>query len=76
MDESPTPKRLLRSRDDRYIGGVAAGVANYFSVDPTLVRIVFVLSLAFGGIGLLAYVALLAPMPIQGPRDESPPPPP
>ena len=74
MDESPTPKRLLRSRDDRYIGGVAAGVANYFSVDPTLVRIVFVLSLAFGGIGLLAYVALLALMPIEGPADEPLPP--
>lgn len=70
MEESQTPKRLLRSRDDRYIGGVAAGIANYFSIDPTLVRVTFVVSLAFGGIGLLAYVALLALTPMEGPPGE------
>lgn len=74
MDESQTPKRLLRSRDDRYIGGVAAGVANYFSIDPTLVRVIFLVSLAFGGIGVLAYFALLFMMPIEGPADEELPP--
>lgn len=70
MNESPTPKRLLRSRDDRYIGGVAAGVAKYFSIDPTLVRVIFLVSLAFGGIGMLAYFALLLMMPIEGSPDE------
>ncbi len=70
MDESQTPKRLLRSRDDRYIGGVAAGLADYLSVDPTLVRVTFLVSLAFGGIGLLAYLALLIMMPMEGSPDE------
>lgn len=74
MDESPTPKRLFRSRDDRYIAGVAAGLANYFSIDPTLVRVAFVVSLAFGGIGLLGYVALLVLMPIESSGDEPVPP--
>ena len=42
-------KRLVRS-DDRWIGGVAGGVANYFGVDPTLVRILFVASLLLPGV--------------------------
>ncbi len=74
MDEPRNSRRLLRSRDDRYIGGVAAGVADYFSIDPTLVRVAFVLSLAFGGIGLIAYVVLLALMPVEGPPGEPLPP--
>lgn len=65
-----SPKRLLRARDDRYIGGVAAGLARYLSIDPTLVRVAFVASLAFGGLGVLAYIVLLALMPIEGPDDE------
>lgn len=70
MNQTENPKRLLRSRDDRYIGGVAAGLARYLSIDPTLVRVAFVVSLAFGGLGILAYVVLLALMPIEGPDDE------
>jgi len=74
MNETNSPKRLLRSRDDRFIAGVAAGLANYLSIDPTLVRIAFVLSLAFGGIGLFAYLAMLVLMPLEGPADEPLPP--
>lgn len=74
MNETNQPKRLLRSRDDRFIGGVAAGVANYFSIDPTLVRIAFGLSLAFGGVGLFAYLVMLVLIPLEGPADEPLPP--
>lgn len=74
MNETNQPKRLLRSRDDRFIGGVAAGVANYFSIDPTLVRIAFALTLAFGGVGLFAYLVMLILMPLEGPADEPLPP--
>lgn len=70
MNQPENPKRLLRSRDDRYVGGVAAGLARYLSIDPTLVRVAFVVSLAFGGLGILAYIVLLALMPIEGPDDE------
>lgn len=74
MNETDKPKRLLRSRDNRFVGGVAAGLANYFSIDPTLVRIAFVLSLAFGGVGLFAYVVMLVLVPLEGPADEPLPP--
>ncbi|OFT84941.1 PspC domain-containing protein [Corynebacterium sp. HMSC29G08] len=50
-------RRLTRSMTDKMIAGVCGGIANYFNVDPTLVRIVFVV-LALGGVlpGLLAYL--------------------
>jgi phage shock protein C len=40
-------KRLYRSRDDRMIGGVCGGVARYFTLDPTLVRVIAVVALVF-----------------------------
>jgi phage shock protein PspC (stress-responsive transcriptional regulator) len=53
----------VRSRDDRWIGGVAAGVANYLRIDPVIVR-VFAVALVFvGGAGLLLYLAGLLLMP-------------
>ena len=60
---SPAPRRLLRSRD-RVVFGVAAGLADYFRLDPTLVRVGFVVATLFGGFGLLPYVilALVVPM--------------
>ena len=48
--QSPSPqpaKRLVRTRDDQMIGGVCGGVARYFGVDPTLVRVVAVVALVF-----------------------------
>jgi len=74
-DESEkAPRRLTRSRDDRYIGGVAAGLARYFNIDPTLVRVAFAVSLAIGGAGVLAYLVLLALVPLEGDPDEPAPP--
>ncbi|MGI5836942.1 MAG: PspC domain-containing protein [Chloroflexota bacterium] len=57
-------KRLYRSRDQRMIAGVAGGIAEYFDVDPTLVRIIFVL-LALPGFfpGLLFYLILWVIIP-------------
>ncbi len=49
-------KKLYRSRKDRIIGGVCGGIANYFDIDPTLVRLAFLLILLARGAGLLAYV--------------------
>ncbi|MFW6281938.1 MAG: PspC domain-containing protein [bacterium] len=49
-------KRIYRSVRDRMIGGVCGGIAEYFDIDSTIVRLVFVL-LFFGyGTGLLAYI--------------------
>lgn len=49
------PKRLYRSRKDRVIGGVCGGLAEYFGVDPLVIRLAFLLLLFFGG-GLILYI--------------------
>jgi phage shock protein PspC (stress-responsive transcriptional regulator) len=56
-------KRLYRSATDRQIAGVAGGLAEYFNVDPTLVRIVFLLLLFGMGNGVLIYIILWAIIP-------------
>lgn len=59
--EAPTG-RLTRSRTDRIIAGVAGGIAKYFQIDSTIVRIIFIL-LAFAGIGVVLYIILIFVMP-------------
>src|SRR5919108_6233075 len=68
MDETPEPqpKRLTRSRADTVIGGVAGGLGRYFGVDPILFRIGFVVLTFIGGVGVIAYLALLAFVPSDG----------
>jgi phage shock protein C len=51
-------RKLTRSESERMLAGVCGGLAEYFSVDPTLVRVVFVLLTVFGGGGLIVYVAM------------------
>ncbi len=56
MNNTTAVKQLRRSRTNRKIAGVCAGVANYFGVDPNAVRLAFVLVVLFtGGWVLLAY---------------------
>jgi phage shock protein C len=57
------PSRLTRSTTDKKIGGVAGGLAAYFNVDPLLVRISFAVTSLFSGIGLIAYILVLAFVP-------------
>lgn len=60
-------RRLYRSRRDSILGGVAGGVANYFDMDPSIVRIAWaVLALATGGIFLVLYVVMWIVVP-EGP---------
>lgn len=49
-------KRLYRSRKNSVIAGVCGGIAEHFDIDPTLVRIVAVISIFINGIGLIAYI--------------------
>lgn len=49
-------KRLYRLRTDRVIGGVCSGIAKYFTLDPVLIRVLWVIAFFFGGAGLLAYI--------------------
>ena len=52
-------KRLYRSAHDRMLAGVCGGIAEYFQIDPTLVRLGWVAFTALGGSGILAYIILL-----------------
>ncbi len=63
-------RRLHRSRNEKIIGGVCGGLAEYFNVDPVLVRAIFVVITLMGGAGLLLYLVLWAVTPL------APPPPP
>jgi phage shock protein C len=65
---SSSPRRLTRSSTDKKLGGVAAGLADYFNLDPLLVRVGFVVTTLLSGAGLIAYLALLA----FAPRDDAP----
>lgn len=59
------PKRLRRSWRDKKIGGVCAGLADYFELDVTLIRIIWLLAVLLGGTGLLAYLACWIAMPLE-----------
>ena len=49
-------KKLLRSRNNKMVGGVCAGVAEYLGTDPTLIRLLWACTIIFAGAGLLAYI--------------------
>jgi phage shock protein PspC (stress-responsive transcriptional regulator) len=61
----PEPRRLLRARSGRLVGGVCAGLGRYFNVDPILFRIGAVVLVFAGGAGLLAYLAALLLIPSE-----------
>ncbi len=58
-------RRLYRSQTEKMIGGVCGGLAEVLDVDPTIVRVVFVLLALLGGHGLLLYLILWIVMPRQ-----------
>lgn len=58
-------KRLYRSLRDKQIAGVCGGIAEYFNVDPILVRVVFVILALVGGGGILAYLILWVVVPLN-----------
>jgi len=58
-------KKLYRSRNNKIIGGVCGGIAEYFDVEPLLVRIVWLILFFFGGVGLLAYLVALIIIPVN-----------
>jgi phage shock protein PspC (stress-responsive transcriptional regulator) len=89
-DEKDTPKqdttdpgdaprrRLLRSRNERMLAGVAGGLADYLNLPPTLVRLGFVVAALFGGFGVLAYLVMAVIVPQddgsgEPVRDQRPP---
>jgi phage shock protein C len=61
--EMTMDKKLRRSKNDAMIAGVAGGIAEYFNVDPVLIRLAFVLTAVLGGPGLLIYIIMWIIMP-------------
>ncbi|MCB8920243.1 MAG: PspC domain-containing protein [Ardenticatenaceae bacterium] len=59
-------KRLVRKMNDRMVFGVASGLAEYLSVDPVLIRLIFVIMTLAGGPGLLLYLVMAILMPEEG----------
>jgi phage shock protein C len=58
-------RRLYRSLSQRMIGGVCGGLGEYLAIDPTLIRVLFVLAALFGGHGILLYLILLILVPVE-----------
>ncbi|MDY3120491.1 PspC domain-containing protein [Porphyromonas somerae] len=56
-------KKLYRSNNDRMVGGVCGGIAEYFNIDSSLVRLLWVLFSLMVGSGLLAYIICLIVIP-------------
>jgi phage shock protein C len=56
-------RKLYRSRSDRIIGGVASGLADYFEIDPIIIRIAFVVAALGWGVSILAYILLWVIVP-------------
>jgi phage shock protein PspC (stress-responsive transcriptional regulator) len=56
-------KKLYKSRSNKKISGICAGIAEYLDVDPTIIRLIFAIGILFGGAGLWAYIicALIIP---------------
>lgn len=61
-------KRLYRSTGNKVIAGVCSGVAEYFEIDPTIVRIIWLLSI-IPGIGIIAYIICWLAMPEKTPAN-------
>ncbi len=62
-NETTQYKRLYKSRTDKMIAGVCGGIAEYFNIDSTVLRLVWVLMIFFGGTGILLYIAAAIVMP-------------
>jgi len=56
-------KKLYKSRSDVKIDGVCSGIAKYFNVDPTLVRLIWLAAVIVGGSGILAYIVCMIVIP-------------
>lgn len=60
MDER---KRLYKSRNNKMICGVCAGIADYFNIDPSIVRVLWAVLALAAGTGVLAYIACAIILP-------------
>jgi len=62
MDAS---RKLYRSTTNRQVAGVCGGLAEYFNLDPTLIRVLFIILAVLGGSGVILYIAMWIIVPKQ-----------
>ena len=58
-------KKLYKSRTDKKLDGVCAGIGEYFNIDPTLIRLAWVIFSLLGGSGILAYLIAAIIIPVK-----------
>ena len=58
-------KKLYRSRTDRKLWGVCGGLAKYFDIDPTIIRVIAVASILVTGAGIIAYAIMAIVVPLE-----------
>jgi len=63
------PRRLLRSKSDRWVAGVSGGLAAYLGTDATIIRLGFVAMTILGGFGLPLYILAWVIIPAEGEPD-------
>ena len=56
-------KRLYKSSKNQMISGVCGGIAEYFNIDPSIVRLIWVILVLHGGVGIIAYIACAIILP-------------
>jgi phage shock protein C len=71
-DTAPQPKRLHRSQHQKLLMGICGGLAEYFDLDPTIVRILFVAGVVIGGASIVLYAVLALIMPAESMLDAEP----
>lgn len=62
MDET---RKLQRSTSNKMIAGICAGIGKYFNLDPTIIRVIYVLMVFFAGFGILLYLILWLVIPSE-----------
>jgi phage shock protein C len=72
MGEKRAARKLYRSSSDRIISGVCGGLAEHFEIDPTLVRVIFIVLALMSGVGVIIYLALALLVPSEGKEEKSP----
>lgn len=70
MDQ-PTYKKLYRSRNEKMLGGVCGGLAEYFGIDPTWVRLIFIFFSLLAGFALILYLIMWVVVPLRPALDNS-----
>ncbi len=72
MSQAVETRRVVRSVSDRWIGGVAGGLAEHFAAPAWIFRLAFVVTALAGGVGIVAYALMWVFLPLDPDRSEAP----